>query len=121
MSKNVKTSIALLLLLGVVLPFVNVPSASALWRFPFAFRLALELRTCGRDMDSCVMVDPLPLDPLEDAVTPESRETRELRADFLAATRLPLLSCLACVPEPSMSPISSCWMSASTTAVHVKL
>lgn len=56
-----------------------------------------------REIDSWVMVDPLPLDPLEDAVTPESRDVREVDAAFFTAARLVLLSCGLCGRELSMA------------------
>jgi hypothetical protein len=92
-------------ILGELLSFVGVPAAAALWRFDFALTLFLEFRTRGRDTDSCVMVDPLPLEPLDEAVTPESREIRELIAAFLTPARLVFLSCVESAPELSMSPI----------------
>lgn len=95
---------AALLFLGVVLPFVDVPSTTVLWRLPFDLTSPFEFRTRARVIDSCVTVDPLPLDPLEDAVIPERRETRELVAVLLTVTRLFFLSCIVCARELSMMP-----------------
>lgn len=82
-----------------LLSFLDAPAAAALWRFNFALTLFLELRARGRDTDSWVMVDPLPLEPLDDAVTPESREIRELIAAFLTPARRGFLSCVESAPE----------------------
>lgn len=45
------------------------------------FALTLAARR-ERDTDSCVIVEPLPVEPPEDVVMPEKRETRDDKAVF---------------------------------------
>jgi hypothetical protein len=69
----------------------------------FWLRLALTLSVCPeRETDSCVIVQPLPVEAAEDAAMPEKRETRDDEAVFLALDRRPLRSGCAAWEELNM-------------------